>query len=94
MAKSSRIDGEDFEVAPGRNPAAMPMEDPGHGGGHQRGFHGCLAAAQLQEFDTVLRTPQADASFTHEAVMINGMGLKVVSGRDPAAMPGSTWTRR
>merc|ERR1712025_1049681 len=36
---------------------------------------------------TVLGTLQADVSFTDEAITIDGKEFKVVSGRDPAAMP-------
>merc|ERR1712170_316765 len=38
-------------------------------------------------FDTVLGTLQADVSFTDEAIAVDGKEFKVVSGRDPAAMP-------
>merc|ERR1712170_213066 len=44
-------------------------------------------AAHLLKYDTVLGTLQADVSFTDEAITVDGKEFKVVSGRDPAAMP-------
>merc|ERR1712099_165673 len=44
-------------------------------------------AAHLLKYDTVLGTLKADVSFTDEAITVDGKVFKVVSGRDPAAMP-------
>merc|ERR1711874_495047 len=51
------------------------------------GSMGAKTAAHLLKHDTVLGTLQADVSFTDEAITIDGKEFKVVSGRDPAAMP-------
>merc|ERR1712190_277688 len=51
------------------------------------GSMGAKTAAHLLKYDTVLGTLQADVSFTDEAITVDGKVFKVVSGRDPAAMP-------
>merc|ERR1712151_45581 len=51
------------------------------------GSMGAKTAAHLLKYDTVLGTLQADVSFTDEAITVDGKEFKVVSGRDPAAMP-------
>merc|ERR1711879_204505 len=43
--------------------------------------------AHLLKYDTVLGTLQADVSYTDEALTIDGKEIKLLSGRDPAAMP-------
>merc|ERR1712113_97302 len=51
------------------------------------GSMGAKTAAHLLKYDTVLGTLQADVSFTDEAITVDGKSFKVVTGRDPAAMP-------
>merc|ERR1711874_130234 len=51
------------------------------------GSMGAKTAAHLLKHDTVLGTLQADVSFTDDAITVDGKEFKVVSGRDPAAMP-------
>jgi len=51
------------------------------------GSMGAKTAAHLLKYDTVLGTLQADVSFTDDAITVDGKEFKVVSGRDPAAMP-------
>merc|ERR1712039_191018 len=51
------------------------------------GSMGAKTAAHLLKYDTVLGTLQADVSFTDEEITVDGKVFKVVSGRDPAAMP-------
>merc|ERR1712079_975396 len=51
------------------------------------GSMGAKTAAHLLKYDTVLGTLAADVSCTDEAITIDGKEFKVVSGRDPAAMP-------
>merc|ERR1712176_351061 len=51
------------------------------------GSMGAKAAAHLLKYDTVLGTLQADVSFTDDTITVDGKEFKVVSGRDPAAMP-------
>merc|ERR1712151_1433427 len=51
------------------------------------GSMGAKTAAHLLKYDTVLGTLQADVSFTDDDVTVDGKVFKVVSGRDPAAMP-------
>merc|ERR1719238_1425083 len=51
------------------------------------GSMGAKTAAHLLKYDTLLGTLQADVSFTDDAITIDGKEFKVVSGRDPAAMP-------
>merc|ERR1712172_164731 len=48
---------------------------------------GSKTAAHLLKYDTVLGTLQADVSFTDDEITVDGKSFKVVSGRDPAAMP-------
>jgi len=43
--------------------------------------------AHLLKYDTVLGTLQADVSFTDDALTIDGKEIKLLSGRDPAALP-------
>jgi len=43
--------------------------------------------AHLLKYDTVLGTLQAEVSFTDDALTIDGKEIKLLSGRDPAAMP-------
>merc|ERR1711884_812195 len=51
------------------------------------GSMGAKTAAHLLKYDTVLGTLQADVSFTDDAITVDGKVFKVVTGRDPAAMP-------
>merc|ERR1711874_223897 len=51
------------------------------------GSMGAKTAAHLLKYDTVLGTLQADVSFTDDEITVDGKVFKVVSGRDPAAMP-------
>merc|ERR1712066_703126 len=51
------------------------------------GSMGAKTAAHLLKYDTVLGTLAADVSFTDDAITVDGKEFKVVSGRDPAAMP-------
>jgi len=51
------------------------------------GSMGAKTAAHLLKYDTVLGTLQADVSFTDDEITVDGKSFKVVSGRDPAAMP-------
>jgi len=51
------------------------------------GSMGAKTAAHLLKYDTVLGTLQADVSFTDDTITVDGKEFKVVSGRDPAAMP-------
>jgi glyceraldehyde-3-phosphate dehydrogenase (NADP+) (phosphorylating) len=51
------------------------------------GSMGAKTAAHLLKYDTVLGTLQADVSFTDDDITVDGKVFKVVSGRDPAAMP-------
>merc|ERR1712113_1291135 len=44
-------------------------------------------AAHLLKYDTVLGTLKADVSFTDDAITVDDKVFKVVTGRDPAAMP-------
>ena len=48
---------------------------------------GAKTAAHLLKYDTVLGTLKADVSFTDDAITVDGKVFKVVTGRDPAAMP-------
>merc|ERR1712003_328170 len=48
---------------------------------------GAKTAAHLLKYDTVLGTLQADVSFTDDTITVDGKEFKVVTGRDPAAMP-------
>merc|ERR1719428_72960 len=43
--------------------------------------------AHLLKYDTVLGTLQADVSYTDDSLTIDGKEFKLLSGRDPAAMP-------
>merc|ERR1719191_1870524 len=43
--------------------------------------------AHLLKYDTVLGTLQADVSYTDDSLTIDGKVIKMLSGRDPAAMP-------
>merc|ERR1719191_1496939 len=43
--------------------------------------------AHLLKYDTVLGTLAADVSYTDDALTIDGKEIKLLSGRDPAAMP-------
>merc|ERR1712172_322626 len=43
--------------------------------------------AHLLKYDTVLGVLKADVSFTDDALTIDGKEIKLLSGRDPAAMP-------
>merc|ERR1719326_2792215 len=43
--------------------------------------------AHLLKYDTVLGTLAADVSYTDDALSIDGKEIKLLSGRDPAAMP-------
>jgi len=43
--------------------------------------------AHLLKYDTVLGTLQADVSYTDDTLTIDGKEIKLLSGRDPAAMP-------
>jgi len=51
------------------------------------GSMGSKTAAHLLKFDTVLGTLDADVSCTDDTITVDGKVFKVVSGRDPAAMP-------
>merc|ERR1711992_168690 len=51
------------------------------------GSMGTKTAAHLLKYDTVLGTLKADVSFTDDTITVDGKVFKVVSGRDPAAMP-------
>ena len=51
------------------------------------GSMGAKTAAHLLKYDTVLGTLKADVSFTDDAITVDGKVFKVVTGRDPAAMP-------
>merc|ERR1712087_842099 len=51
------------------------------------GSMGAKTATHLLKYDTVLGTLQADVSCTDDAITVDGKEFKVVSGRDPAAMP-------
>merc|ERR1712079_467528 len=51
------------------------------------GSMGAKTAAHLLKYDTVLGTLAADVSCTDDAITIDGKEFKVVTGRDPAAMP-------
>ena len=57
------------------------------------GSMGAKTAAHLLKYGTLLGTLQADVSCTDEAITIDGKEFKVVSGRDPAAMPWPQWQR-
>merc|ERR1711939_611524 len=43
--------------------------------------------AHLLKYDTVLGTLQADVSYTDDTLTIDGKEIKLLTGRDPAAMP-------
>merc|ERR1711981_1338269 len=43
--------------------------------------------AHLLKYDTVLGTLKADVTYTDDALTIDGKVIKLLSGRDPAAMP-------
>jgi glyceraldehyde-3-phosphate dehydrogenase type I len=43
--------------------------------------------AHLLKYDTVLGTLQADVTYTDDALTIDGKVIKLLSGRDPAALP-------
>jgi len=43
--------------------------------------------AHLLKYDTVLGTLQAEVSFTDDTLTIDGKEIKLLSGRDPAALP-------
>jgi glyceraldehyde-3-phosphate dehydrogenase type I len=43
--------------------------------------------AHLLKYDTVLGTLDAEVTYTDDALTINGKEIKLLSGRDPAAMP-------
>jgi len=51
------------------------------------GSMGAKTAAHLLKYDTVLGTLPGEVSYTDEAITVDGKEFKVVSGRDPAAMP-------
>merc|ERR1712137_1236019 len=51
------------------------------------GSMGTKTAAHLLKYDTVLGTLKADVSFTDDSITVDGKVFKVVTGRDPAAMP-------
>jgi len=51
------------------------------------GSMGAKTAAHLLKYDTVLGTLQADVSFTDDEITVDGKSFKVVTGRDPTAMP-------
>merc|ERR1719414_2003193 len=51
------------------------------------GSMGSKTAAHLLKFDTVLGTLDADVSCTDDTITVDGKVFKVVSGRDPSAMP-------
>merc|ERR1712039_1140980 len=51
------------------------------------GSMGSKTAAHLLKYDTVLGTLQAEVSVSDDEITIDGKVFKVVSGRDPAAMP-------
>merc|ERR1712227_718511 len=51
------------------------------------GSMGAKTAAHLIKYDTVLGTLKAEVSHTEDSITIDGKVFKVVSGRDPAAMP-------
>jgi len=51
------------------------------------GSMGSKTAAHLLKFDTVLGTLGADVSCTDDTITVDGKEFKVVSGRDPTAMP-------
>jgi glyceraldehyde-3-phosphate dehydrogenase type I len=51
------------------------------------GSMGSKTAAHLLKYDTVLGTLKADVSCTDDSITVDGKVFKVVSGRDPAAMP-------
>merc|ERR1712176_1496356 len=51
------------------------------------GSMGAKTAAHLLKYDTVLGTLKMDVSHTDEEIKVDGKEFKVVSGRDPAAMP-------
>mmetsp|Transcript_127797 Transcript_127797/g.397992 ORF Transcript_127797/g.397992 Transcript_127797/m.397992 type:complete len:426 (+) Transcript_127797:91-1368(+) len=53
------------------------------------GSMGAKTAAHLLKYDTVLGTLDADVSFTDDVITVGGKEFKVVTGRDPAAMPWS-----
>merc|ERR1712084_208526 len=48
---------------------------------------GPKTAAHLLKYDTVMGTLDADVSFTDDTISIDGKPIKLISGRDPAAMP-------
>merc|ERR1719324_2046093 len=43
--------------------------------------------AHLLKYDTVLGTLKADVSYTDDTLTIDGKVIKLLSGRDPAALP-------
>merc|ERR1719504_609085 len=43
--------------------------------------------AHLLKYDTVLGTLQADVTYTDDSLTIDGKVIKLLSGRDPAALP-------
>jgi len=51
------------------------------------GSMGPKTAAHLLKYDTVLGTLQADVSFTDDTITVDSKSFKVVTGRDPTAMP-------
>merc|ERR1719229_1615354 len=51
------------------------------------GSMGAKTAAHLLKYDTVLGTLKMDVSCTDDAITVDGKEFKVVTGRDPAAMP-------
>jgi glyceraldehyde-3-phosphate dehydrogenase type I len=51
------------------------------------GSMGAKTAAHLLKYDTVLGTLKADVSCTEDSITVDGKVFKVVTGRDPAAMP-------
>merc|ERR1712187_1025570 len=51
------------------------------------GSMGAKTAAHLLKYDTVLGTLKMDVSCTEDSITVGGKIFKVVTGRDPAAMP-------
>merc|ERR1712187_800376 len=47
--------------------------------------------AHLLKYDTVLGTLKADVSCTEDTLIIDGKEIKLLSGRDPAALPWKEW---
>ena len=67
-------------------PLEVHLSFSGHCG-HQCRLHKCTGHRTLLKYGTVLGTLDAEVTYTDDALTIDGKTVKLLSGREPAAMP-------